>query len=240
MLVKTDKLIPLVAKNKIKLDVKTLDSYIGQYQVSANINLTIYRQDDHLVAMASGGQSKNDIFPETTTKFFWEFADMKIEFLKSESGEVDRFALYKDGMKSVEGKKTSNEVHLTNNSELNKENENDLTTAEGLRNQGWEELQNKEYVKANNLFKEAIKKDPDDVNAKLGLGHAYLFFGSVPQAVETYREAVTKKNAAGKSGDKILQEDFLYFKSRKYPVAPMDKVFVDLKLQPNSTYENMK
>jgi polyisoprenoid-binding protein YceI len=240
MLVKTDKLIPLVSKNKIKVDIKTLDSYIGQYQVSANINLTIYREGDHLVAMASGGQSKNDIFPETSTKFFWEFADMKIEFLKNDAGEVDRFVLYKDGMKSVEGKKTSNEVHLANNADLNKENENDLTTAEGLRNQGWEELQNKEYVKANNLFKEAIKKDPEDINAKIGLGHAYLFFGSVPQAVETYREAVGKKNAAGKSGDKILQEDFLYFKSRKYPVAPMDKVFVDLKLQPNSTYENMK
>ena len=240
MLVKADKLIASVGKNKIKVDPKKMDSYVGQYQVSANINLTIYKEGDHLVAQASGGQSKNDIFPETETKFFWEFADMKIEFLKNDAGEVDHFALYKDGMKSVEGKKTSNEVHLVNNAELNKESTNDLTTVEGLKNQGWEELQNKEYVKANNLFKEAIKKDPEDIDAKIGLGHAYLFFGSVPQAVETYREAVTKKNASGKAGDKILQEDFLYFKSRKYPVAPMDKVFVELKLQPNHTYENMK
>lgn len=240
MLVKTDKLIPSVSKNKIKVDMKTLDSYIGQYQVSANINLTIYREGDHLVAMASGGQSKNDIFPETETKFFWEFADMKIEFLKGENGEVERFALYKDGMKSVEGKKTSSEVHLANNADLNKENTNDLSTADGLRKQGWEELQNREFVKANNLFKEALKKEPDDVNIQIGLAHSFLFFGSVPQAVETYKSVIGKKNSAGKSADKILQEDFTFFKSRKYPVAPMDKVFVDLKLQPNVTYENMK
>ena len=68
---------------------------------------------------------------------------MKIEFLKNEAGEVDRFILYKDGMKSVEGKKTSNEVHLVNNEELNKEKTNDLTTAAGLGKQGWEELENK-------------------------------------------------------------------------------------------------
>ena len=60
---------------------------------------------------------------------------MKIEFLKNDAGEVDRFALYKDGMKSVEGKKTSNEVHLVNNAELNKENPNDLTTVDGLKSQ---------------------------------------------------------------------------------------------------------
>lgn len=240
VLVKADKLIATVSKNKIKLDAKTLDSYVGQYQVSANINLTIYKEDGHLVAMASGGQSKNDIYPETETKFLWEFADMKIEFLKNESGEVDRFALYKDGMKSVEGKKTSNEVHLVNNAELNKESTNDLTTIEGLKNQGWEELENKEYVKANNLYKSAIKMNADDLDAQIGLGHAYLFFGSVPQAIEVYKNSLGKKTESGKSFDRIIQEDFTYFKSRKYPSAPMDKVFAELKLQPNSTYENMK
>jgi len=240
MLVKADKLIASVGKNNIKVDSKKLDSYVGQYQVSANINLTIYKEGDHLIAQASGGQSKNDIYPETETKFFWEFADMKIEFLKNEAGEVDRFVLYKDGMKSVEGKKTSNEVHLVNNAELNKEITNDLTTVEGLKNQAWEELEKKEFVKANNLFKDAIKMDPNDISLQVGLGHAYLFFGSVPQAVETYKVCLGKKTEAGKSFDKILQEDFTYFKSRKYPVAPMDKVFVDLKLQPNETYENMK
>lgn len=240
MLVKADKLIASVGKNKIKVDPKKLDSYVGQYQVSANINLTIYKEGDHLVAMPSGGQSKNDIFPETETKFFWEFADMKIEFLKNESGEVDHFALYKDGMKSVEGKKTSNEVHLINNEELNKASSNDLTTMEGIKAQAWEELEKKEYTKANNLYKDAIRMDETDVELYAGLGHSYLFFGSVPQAVEAYKKGLGKKTAAGKSFDKILQEDFTYFKSRKYPSASMDKVFAELNLQPNSTYENMK
>lgn len=240
MLVKADKLISTVGKNTIKVDPKKLDAYVGQYQVSANINLTIYKEGDHLIAQASGGQSKNEIFPETETKFFWEFADMKIEFLKNETGEVDRFVLYKDGMKSVEGKKTSNEVHLINNEELNKASANDLSTMEGIKAQAWEELEKKEYTKANNMYKDAIKMDETDVELYAGLGHSYLFFGSIPQAVEAYKKGLGKKTAAGKSFDKILQEDFTYFKSRKFPSAPMDKVFAELKLQPNTTYENMK
>lgn len=240
MLVKADRLIATVGKNNIKVDAKKLDSYVGQYQVSANINLTIYKEGDHLVAQASGGQSKNEIFPETETKFFWEFADMKIEFLKSDAGEVDRFVLYKDGMKSVEGKKTSNEVHLVNNAELNKETKNDLTTMEGIKAEAWEELENKNYSKANTMYKDAIKMDGTDIELYAGLGHSYLFFGSIPQAVEAYKNGLGKKTPAGKSFDKILQEDFTYFKSRKYPSASMDKIFSELKLQPNTTYENMK
>ncbi len=68
----------------------------------------------------------------------------------------------------------------------------------------------------------------------------YLFFGSVPQAIEAYKNGLGKKTEAGKSFDKIIQEDFTYFKSRKLPSASMDKVFAELKLQPNPTYENMK
>ena len=101
-------------------------------------------------------------------------------------------------------------------------------------------MENKEYTKANNLFKDAIKKDENDITLYIGLGHSYLFFGSVPQAIETYKKCVGKKTESGKSFDKIIQEDFTYFKSRKYPSASMDKVFAELKLQPNSTYENMK
>lgn len=240
MLVKADKLIATVGKNTIKIDPKKLDSYVGQYEVSANIKLTVYKEADHLVAMASGGQSKNDIFPETETKFFWEFADMKIEFLKNESGEVDRFALYKDGMKSVEGKKLSSEVHLADNAELNKESTNDLSTMEGIKAQAWEELENKNYSKANTMYKDALKMDGTDISLYAGLGHSYLFFGSIPQAIEAYKSGLGKKTESGKSFDKILQEDFTYFKSRKLPASSMDKVFAELKLQPNPTYENMK
>ncbi len=240
MLVKLEKVISTANSKKVKLDSKKLDSYVGQYQLSSNIILSVTRIDDHLEAVASGGKNVNDIYAETETTFFWEFADTKIEFLKNDSGRVANFILYKDGMKSAEGKKISDVVHTANNDDLNKKNSNDLSTKEGLVKEAWEELENKNYSRANNLFKDAIKKDENDITLQIGLGHSYLFFGSVPQAVEAYKKCVGKKSEDGKSFDKILQEDFTYFKSRRYPAASMDKVFAELSIQPNEIYENIK
>lgn len=240
MLVKLEKVISTANSKKVKLDSKKLDSYVGQYQISSNIILSVTRVDDHLEAVASGGQNRNDIYAETENKFFWEFADTKIEFLKNDSGRVASFILYKDGMKSAEGKKISDVVHTANNDDLNKKNSNDLSTKEGLVKEAWDEIESKNYSRANNLFKDAIKKDESDITLQIGLGHSYLFFGSVPQAVEAYKKCVGKKSEDGKSFDKILQEDFTYFKSRRYPSDLMDKVFAALSIQPNEIYENIK
>ncbi|MEO7041074.1 MAG: serine hydrolase [Gemmatimonadaceae bacterium] len=77
------------ARKIAKLDPVTLDAYIGKYAVTADIALTVSRQDDHLFASLSGGDEEHfEIFPESETRFFSTDPPVELVFARDAEGRM--------------------------------------------------------------------------------------------------------------------------------------------------------
>ena len=82
------------AEDYAKLDVATLDKYVGDYQFTTTFKMTITREENQLYAQATG-QEKFAIFPESETKFFWKVIPAKATF-NLEDGEVKGLTLHQN------------------------------------------------------------------------------------------------------------------------------------------------
>jgi CubicO group peptidase (beta-lactamase class C family) len=70
-----------------KVDPKTLDAYVGQYEIAPNFILTVTKEGDRLISQATG-QPTAELFAESENKFFLKDADAQFTFLKDEKGNV--------------------------------------------------------------------------------------------------------------------------------------------------------
>ncbi|MBI1766778.1 MAG: DUF3471 domain-containing protein [Bacteroidetes bacterium] len=101
--VKSNKPLPSHVETQVSEDV--MKQYVGVYEVTPNFALAITLEAGHLMAQATG-QGKNEIFPESQTKFFLKVVDAQIEFIANSEGKFDSFILYQGGQK-IPGKKKS-------------------------------------------------------------------------------------------------------------------------------------
>jgi CubicO group peptidase (beta-lactamase class C family) len=81
---------------EIKVEPKVLDGYLGKYQLAPNFVLTISRSGDQLMAQATG-QPQLALFAESETTFFPKVIDLKITFVKDETGKVTHLILHQGG-----------------------------------------------------------------------------------------------------------------------------------------------
>lgn len=81
---------------EIKIDPKILDAYVGKYQLTPTFVLTISKEGDQLMAQATG-QSQLALFAESETTFFPKVADLKITFVKDDTGKVTHLILHQGG-----------------------------------------------------------------------------------------------------------------------------------------------
>lgn len=81
---------------EIKVDPKVLDAYVGKYQLAPNFALTISREGDQLMAQATG-QPQLALFAESETTFFPKVVDLKITFVKDDTGKVTHLILHQGG-----------------------------------------------------------------------------------------------------------------------------------------------
>ncbi len=93
-----EKYEPPVAHKEITLDAKTLDSYVGQYQLTPGLTFTITNEDGHLMAQTAG-QSKIELFPESSTVFFLKIANARVTFSRDAQGQVTGLLLEQAGQK---------------------------------------------------------------------------------------------------------------------------------------------
>jgi CubicO group peptidase (beta-lactamase class C family) len=70
----------------VKLDPKILDSYVGEYQVTADHTLVVTRDGDHLRGQFAG--QALELIPESDTQFFTKLGDLKLTFVKDASGRI--------------------------------------------------------------------------------------------------------------------------------------------------------
>ena len=76
---------------EIQIDPKTLDAFVGRYQLAANFVLTVTREGDRLYAQATG-QGRFQLYPEAERRFFAKIADIVITF------DADSLSLVQGGM----------------------------------------------------------------------------------------------------------------------------------------------
>jgi mono/diheme cytochrome c family protein len=80
-----------------KIDLKTYDSYVGDYAIGPQ-SFTITREGDKLM-FSVPGQGKVEAFPESETRFFFTVIDAQVTFVKDERGEVTELLFEVNGMK---------------------------------------------------------------------------------------------------------------------------------------------
>ena len=83
-------------RNAITLDQKTLQTYVGEYQVGTNLVIAITLEDGKLMGQL-GGQGKFSLLPESETEFFSKDVNAQIIFAKDANGQVTGFTLKQGG-----------------------------------------------------------------------------------------------------------------------------------------------
>lgn len=79
----------------IELDSKMLDMYVGKYELSPDLIVTITKENKHLFIQAHGDKVR--IYPESETKFYSKVIDAQITFIKNEKGMVTQLMLHQGG-----------------------------------------------------------------------------------------------------------------------------------------------
>lgn len=81
---------------EIKVDPKIYDAYVGRYELTPAMILTVSKEGGRLMAQATG-QSAVELFPESETKFFLKVVNAKVTFVKDDKGKVTHLILHQGG-----------------------------------------------------------------------------------------------------------------------------------------------
>jgi CubicO group peptidase (beta-lactamase class C family) len=87
---------PPVARTEITVAESVLRNYVGEYQVTPQLSITITLEDGRLQAQPTG-QSKAPMFAEAADKFFLRVANVQVTFTRAPSGEVTGLILHQGG-----------------------------------------------------------------------------------------------------------------------------------------------
>lgn len=75
---------------------KTLESYVGSYQLAPTFAIAITREGSHLYGQATG-QPRFELFATSPTEFFLKVVDAQITFHVDKSGRADSLVLHQNG-----------------------------------------------------------------------------------------------------------------------------------------------
>ena len=84
-----------------KVDPSSYAALIGRYDYGqGKVILTVTREGDQLFAQVTG-QPKFEIFPKSSTEFFWKVVNAQVTFVKDDSGKVIKVVHHQAG-KTIE------------------------------------------------------------------------------------------------------------------------------------------
>ena len=87
---------PPVERTEITVTESVLRSYVGEYQRTPQVSITITLEEGRLQAQPTG-QSKATLFAEAQDKFFVRVANVQFTFTRAPSGEVSGLILHQGG-----------------------------------------------------------------------------------------------------------------------------------------------
>ena len=87
---------PPVERTEITVAESMLRNYVGEYQLTPQLSITITLEDGRLQAQPTG-QSKAALYAEATDKFFLRVVNAQVTFTRAPSGEVAGLVLHQGG-----------------------------------------------------------------------------------------------------------------------------------------------
>jgi len=90
-------------KKPFTVSEEFLRKYVGTYELSPGFNIEVSLDKGELAIQATG-QPKASIYAESETKFYLKVVNAQIEFVKNDSGAIEKLILYQNGA-VVPGKK---------------------------------------------------------------------------------------------------------------------------------------
>jgi len=81
---------------QVVVDPNLYNAFVGQYQISPKMILTVKKDGNRLIAQATG-QNSAEIFPSSETEYFYRIRDAQITFRKNDKGEVTSLVLTQAG-----------------------------------------------------------------------------------------------------------------------------------------------
>ena len=91
---KTDKEIP--SHTEVDVSQKTIEKYIGKYELAPNFHITIFQENDKLYTQATG-QDKVQMIPIEENKFVLKDTDIKITINLDDNGKSISLTLHQNG-----------------------------------------------------------------------------------------------------------------------------------------------
>lgn len=85
-----------VERKAIAVPSQVLDKYVGEYQLTQALIITVTNEGGRLMLQISG-QPKTELFAESETAFFLKTVDAQITFEKDAAGKVTRLILHQGG-----------------------------------------------------------------------------------------------------------------------------------------------
>lgn len=85
---------------ELVIDEKTLQSYVGKYEIAPELIVTIFKKGDQMMANGTG-QGEFEIFARTENVFYLKVAEVQLIFNKNEDGVVDSLTLVQGGRESL-------------------------------------------------------------------------------------------------------------------------------------------
>ena len=87
---------PIQKVEVVAMKSKALDKYIGDYIIDENFSMKIFRDGNRLYSQGQG-QSKIEIFPYETNKFFTKVMDAKLHFNMNSAGDITEIDFLQHG-----------------------------------------------------------------------------------------------------------------------------------------------
>ena len=88
---------PLPLKAPKTVDRKTLDRYVGNYEMLPGATFSVTREDDRLLVQLSG-QPRCRVYAESDTEFAYRIVDAKLTFVSNKNGVVEKLILHQNGL----------------------------------------------------------------------------------------------------------------------------------------------
>lgn len=87
-------------RQAVELDPAAYDGLVGLYRLGPDFQVTITRDGGHLYSAVSEN-SKDELFAESDTEFFYKVVDAQITFIRDGEGRANRLVLHQDGRDTV-------------------------------------------------------------------------------------------------------------------------------------------
>lgn len=202
-------------KTSIPVSDNIIKTYEGLYLYD-NSWAAVGKKDNEYHFYTDGTYAK--MYYTTPTRFFNEEFQAVKEFIKDDKGNIVGYTRTVGDKEFPQSKKIGNldTLKLAN------------PFFNGI---GWYFFELKNYKQSLAFFKRGVELYPEDLNMAGNMAHLYLFNNDYKSALAIYKAHQKKMVRPDLSFEKLMQDDYTYFKDHSYDVKLFDKAFAELKVK---------